>query len=77
MVGIAIQEVDDHLMADARDMNHAPFFASPRCADANPAATIFVFLADTIPLKLHFHLAVFVGVNLFARRANDNGRLWA
>ncbi len=77
LVGIAFQEVDHHFLADARDGDHAPVLARPGVRDAHPAGAVFVVLAVAVPVELHLHPAVLVGVDLVARRADDDGRLRA
>ena len=37
VVRVALQEIDDHLLADARDVDPAPGLAGPHCPDAHPA----------------------------------------
>ena len=42
MVRIASQELDDHFLPDARNVNAAPLFAGPDVGHPNPAGTGFV-----------------------------------
>ena len=75
LVGIAFQEIDDHLLADARNVDRAPLLAGPGRADAHPAGAVGVVLALAVPVELHFHAAVLVGEDLFAARADHDRRL--
>ncbi len=75
LIGIAFEKVDDHFLLDARDVDHAPLLSRQRRSDAHPARAVRVILALTVPVKLNFNPAVFVGENLFARRAHDDRRL--
>src|SRR6266496_900652 len=61
-VRIALQKSDNHLLADARDVDQAPLLACPRRADAHPARTVVVALPLTVPVELHLYATVFVGV---------------
>ena len=77
LVGVAFEEVDDHFLADARDVDHAPLLAGPGRADADPAGAVGVVLALAVPVELHLHAAVLVGEDLLAGRADDDGGLRA
>ncbi len=76
-VRIAFEEVDDHFLADARDVDGAPVLAGPWIRHANPARRVLVVLALAIPVELDLHAAVLVGIDLLARRADDDRRLRA
>jgi hypothetical protein len=45
--------------------------------DAHPGRAEVIVPADAVPVELHAHPAVFVGVDLVARRADDEGGLQA
>ena len=77
IVRITIQEVHHHLLANARDVDAAIVGASPRRRDPNPARAVLVHLPIAVPVKLHLHPAVLVGVDLLARRAHHHGGLRA
>jgi len=77
LVGVAFEEVDDDFLADARQGHHAPVLARPGLRHAHPAGGVFVALAVAVPVELNLHPPVLVGVNLFARRAGDDGGLRA
>ena len=76
-VGVAVLEVDDHFLPDARRGDAPEVAARPGLRDADPAAAVFVALAVAVPVELHFDLAVFVGVDLLPGRAGDDGGLGA
>ena len=76
-IGIAFDELDDHLLADPRNNDGSPALAGDRLRDANPAGTVFVFLSLPIPMKLDFHAAVFVGIDLRTCRPDNHRRLRA
>src|SRR6185437_13834819 len=73
-VGVPLQEVDDHLLADARDVHRPPLRARPGLRHANPAGASLVRHAVAVPVELHHHAAVVVGVDLVAARSHDDGR---
>jgi hypothetical protein len=77
VVRIAIQEVDDHLHADARHGRHAEGRAGPCGGHAHPAAGVLVVLPDAVPVELHLDAAVLVGPDLLAGRADDHRGLRA
>src|SRR5262249_49092688 len=77
LIGIALEEIHDHFLADAWDGHAAPALAGPDLRHAHPARTALVELAVAVPVKLHFDPRVFVGVNLLAFRADDDRRLRA
>src|SRR5262249_12836225 len=49
LVGVAFQETDQHLLADARDVQGAPLLAGPGRGDADPAGAFGVALALAVP----------------------------
>jgi hypothetical protein len=64
LVGVAFDEVDHHLLPDARQRDHAPGLAGPLAGHAHPARTLVAMVAQAVPVELHLHAAVLVGVNL-------------
>ena len=70
--GSPSRKLDDHFLADARDVDPAPVLAGPELRDAHPARALFVLLAIAVPVKLHLHAAVLVGVDLLSRFADDS-----
>jgi len=76
-VGVAVQEVDDDLLADARDEHRAPLASRPDLGHAQPARAFLVAVAAAVPEEVDLDAAVLVGVDLFALGARDHGRLRA
>src|SRR5262249_53916661 len=74
-IGIAIEEIDDDFLTDARIEDHAPVFAGPRLGHAHPARAVLILLAQAVPEELNLDPSVFIGVNLLAFRPDDDGRL--
>ncbi len=77
LVRIAVQEVDDDLLADARQRDMPPARARPGVGGAYPARAVLVVLALAVPGELHLHPAVLVDVELFALWAHHGGHLRA
>src|SRR5690606_16610841 len=77
LVGVAIQEADQHLHAHAGDGEGAVAVAGPAAGHAQPAAAAVVALAVAVPVELHLDAAVVVTVDLFTGRAGDHGALAA
>ena len=73
LVGVALEEIDHHFLADARDLDEAEALAGPGHADAHPAAALLVVRAVAVPMELHLHAAVLVGVDFLAAGADDHG----
>src|SRR5207249_3728657 len=65
------------LLADAGNRHRAPAFAGAELRAANPAGAFVVLFALAVPIELDLHAAVFIGVDLFALRSHDEGRLHA
>ena len=76
IVRVATEKINNNFLTDPRNVNHAPCFTRPRCTHSKPAATVFIFLAVAIPIKLNFDTTIFVGINLLAGGPNDKRRLW-
>src|SRR5512138_1122700 len=77
MIGVAIEERDDDLLADARHELHSPVLTRPDLRDAHPARAIAIGLAGTVPMKLYLHAAVLIGIDLLPLSTNDQRRLRA
>src|SRR5262245_11063378 len=75
VVRVTLQKVDNHLLADPRDVDHAPLLACPHGPDADPAGAVGVVLALAVPVGLDFDPAVLVAEDLLPTGANDDGRL--
>src|SRR5690606_32897333 len=69
--GVALDEVDDDLVADARQEHRAEAVAGPRLAHAHPARAGVVERAAAIPVELDLDPAVLIDVDLLAARADD------
>ena len=76
-IRIPLEEIDDDLLADPRNLNEAPLLARPRARHAHPARALVVVLAEVVPVELDLHAAVLVDEDLLAARADDDGRLRA
>jgi len=55
----------------------APLLARPHLGHAHPAGRLVVALPEPIPVELHFHATVVVGVDLFPGRADHQRGLGA
>ena len=75
VVRVATEEIDDHLLTDARHVHPAPVAARPRVRNADPTGAVLVGLPVPIPMELHLHTAVFVGPDFLACLANHHSRL--
>ncbi len=75
LVRVALQEINDDLLADARDHHAAPILAGPGLSDPHPAGTGLVGLAVAVPVELHLDPSVFVGPDLLAGFADDDSGL--
>src|SRR5207247_8056955 len=72
--GIALEEVDDHLLADAGDVHGPPAGPGPVLRDADEAGLLLVLvvgilgraahLAAPVPVELHQHPPLLVGADL-------------
>jgi hypothetical protein len=74
-IRIAVQEVDDDLVADAGEEQGAERAPRPGLAHADPARAMRVAQALAVPMELDLHAAVLVGVDLFTWRPHDDRRL--
>lgn len=75
LVWITVVVGDDHLLADTRDGHVAPGGTGDVLRDADPAGAVLVLLALAIPRELDLHPTVFVGVDLFVGRPDNDGVL--
>src|SRR5271166_2087291 len=76
-VGIALEKLDYDFVTDAGPEVRTPGSAGPGLGDANPAGTVFIFLAETVPEKLDMHASVLVEETFFALLDGDNSGLRA
>src|SRR5262249_38113613 len=72
---VAFEEIDDHLLADARDVDAPPALAGPGGGDADPARAVLVLPAVPVPGELDLDPAVLVAEDFLPGRADDHGRL--
>src|SRR6185436_1365319 len=63
-VGVAAQELHDHFLADARDVDRSPARAGPHLTHPHPAGAALVGLALAIPVELDAHPTIGVGEDL-------------
>ena len=71
LIGIALDEVDEDFVVDARPEVRAPSLACPRLRDAQQSVVGSVGLALAIPPELHVDTAVLVHVGVFAGIHDD------
>src|SRR5262249_29962295 len=76
-VRVALEEIDDDLLADAGVEDDAPVLAGPVLRDADPAGAVLVLLALAVPEELDLDPAVLVGVDLLALGPDHDGGLRA
>src|SRR3984957_5462502 len=76
-VGIAFKKLHNDFLADARDLDRPPLLAGPLLGNTHPAGGILVPVAVAIPVKLQFHAAIFVSVDLLPGGADHDGGLRA
>src|SRR5208282_2636063 len=77
LVGVALEEADQHLVADPRHGVHAVAAPGPGLAHAEEARALLVAPALAVPVELHAHAAELVGVDLLPRGADDERALHA
>src|SRR5258708_3719821 len=82
-VGIALEEIDDHLHADAGNEHRAPTLRRPSLTHADPARAVLILLSvvvqflRAVPMEANLDAAVFVGIDFVAARADDERGLRA
>jgi len=77
LIRIAVEKPDEHLLADAREGDHAIANSGPSLTDTDPAGALVVARSLAIPGKLHAHPAQLVRVDLLTCGADDGGALHA
>jgi hypothetical protein len=75
LVWIAIHEVDEHFLPDARDELKAEVRAGPRLGDTHPARAVFVVLVFLVPVELHPDAPVLLGTDLTVLGPDHDRRL--
>ena len=76
-VHVSLKERNHYFFAYAWYVDAAEAFASVDLTYSDPATGVFVFFAFSVPVKLDLHSTVFVRVDLFAWRSDDDGCLYA
>ena len=71
-IGIALQELHHHLLADARQIERPPPRTRPALAHPDPAGAPLVPLPLPVPMELRLHPPVLVGEDLLARRPHHH-----
>ncbi len=74
-IGIAAEEVDEHLLTDARDVERAEARARPGLVHRDPTGARLVVLAVAIPVEFDADAPELVGVDLLAGRSGDGRAL--
>src|SRR5690554_836991 len=77
LVRVAVQEGNDHFVANSRQGHKAVLAASPALCHAQPGAAMFVVFRVAIPRESYFHPAILIAVDFFPFRAGDDGHLRA
>src|SRR5262249_41694680 len=72
LVGVALEEVNDDLLADPWHGDEPGFLPGVQGADADPARAVRVVLPLAVPEELHLHAPVLVGEDLRAGRPHDH-----
>ena len=65
-VRIPLEELDDHLLPDARDVDRTPCLPGPGGRDPDPTGAVLVLGAESIPVELDLHPPVLVGPDFLA-----------
>ncbi|MNM53294.1 hypothetical protein D3C81_643950 [compost metagenome] len=74
-IRVAVHEVDDYLMANARDIDAAELGASPGLHHTHPAGVRLIVTGVAVPQEAHLDAAEFVRPDRGARRTDHNRRL--
>ena len=70
LVAVAVQVIDDHLLANPRDRHVPPVGTCPVLRDPYPAGTELIVTSLVIPGELDFHPPPLVAMDLFPCRAD-------
>lgn len=76
-VRIAVDKIDENLIAYARKRDETPAIAAPWLAGAEPAGASLVFLTFPVPVELNLYPPVFIGMDLLARGTSYHRTLQA
>src|SRR5690554_2356472 len=77
LVRVAVQEGDNHFVANSWQGHKAVLAAGPALCHAQPGAAVFVVLRVSIPRESYFYPAILVAVDFFTLGAGDEGHLGA
>ncbi|MNH05269.1 hypothetical protein D3C79_645880 [compost metagenome] len=77
LVGVTVDVLDDHVLADARDRHRAPAATGPALRHTHPAGAELVVLAFTVPGKADLHPAPLIAIDLFSLRADHGSHVRA
>src|SRR6185503_10942246 len=77
LIGVAAEERDEHLLADARDRDHAEPAAGPALAHAHPARALVAVVCVPIPGEVHADASKLVRVDLLALGTDHDRTLHA
>ena len=73
-IRVAVFVIDNDFLADARDVDAAEVAPRPGTGYPDPAGVAAIPFAVTIPVEMHLDPAVFVGMDFFSGRTdNDSG----
>ncbi len=75
VVRIALDEIDDHFLTNARDVHRAPVLAGPQLRNTDPAGAVLVPHPDAVPEELHLHPTVVIDPDFFTGFAHHHRRL--
>jgi len=74
-VGIAAEEIHQHLLPDARQVDGPEPRSSPRMAHVDPAGAALIRLGRAVPVEVNAHPPELVDVDLLFRRSNHRRSL--
>src|SRR5690554_4112841 len=77
LVRVAVQEGNDHFVANSWQGHKAVLATGPALSHAQPGAGVFVISGVTIPRKSYFHPTILIAVDFFPFRAGHDGHLGA
>lgn len=77
LVRVAVEEVDYHFLAHARDGEVAKPGPGPCLRHPYPAGAVFVSRTIAVPVKTYPHTTMLIAEDFLARRAGNNGALRA
>src|SRR4029077_20656198 len=75
LVGVALEEGENHFLADPGNRHETRLLCVVKRADADPARGVRIVLSVSIPMELHLHAAILVGNDLLPSRSDNHRRL--